>query len=111
MKRMFEPWKVAELFRDQRVIRPAEGGYPIGAVYPQRDKHGKPHYDVEAHARLVAAAPEMYHVLVRAHQTFRNLLVGGFVEAEDSSSAQIWMTELDNLRAALAKVRGESEAT
>jgi len=53
------------------------------------------------------AAPALKAALVRAQQTFRNLLAGGFVEPEDSAATEIWMNELENMRIALAMVREE----
>ena len=69
MKHTPGPWKVAELFRDQRIVRPESGGYPLAAAYSQRDKFGKPHYNADANAHLIAAAPDMLselrHVLAK----------------------------------------------
>lgn len=99
------PWKVAELFRDERIIRPGDGGgYALAAAYPQRDKHGRPHYNADANANLIAAAPDLLEAceivldeLGKGTTSGR----GGFSFLENERCQGI-------LRAALAKVRGES---
>ena len=75
----------------------------IATALNERDKL------VAERADLLAQREALVGSLARARQTFRNLILGGFVEAEDSASAEIWHNELENMRAALALVRGEDQ--
>ena len=63
----------------------------------------------DEHQALFDAASEMHSALARAEQTFRNLLLGGFVEPEDSETTEIWMNELENMRTLLKTLKGEGE--
>lgn len=106
-------WKVAELFRGERIIRPSGGGYALAAVYAQPDKSGKPIYDRDANANLIAAAPDLLEAC-DALIDFAIWMSGSSSFSPGGEAHEGWMhlhSVLDKGKAAIAQARGETDRT
>jgi hypothetical protein len=100
-----------DLWDEERHIATCRGVTPIAERTAQEIRDALNQHDALLAERdeLQAQRDALVKALARARQTFNNLLAGGFVEPEDSATTEIWMNELENMRAALALVRGEGE--
>lgn len=100
------PWIISERENPRLglAIRPSPGAYAVATIHGQLDGPLAPHYDAEANACLIAAAPTTLKALKRAGQIIRDL-VEGFQLHSECSRVNL-KNELMNIQEDIARAEG-----